>query len=347
VNGQLEVVAMGARTPVGLTAETSAAAVRAGIARLEEYPFILDSGEPLTAARDARLDPSLHGASRTSALLASVLDEVDRKLGSVSGFVREVHVYLSLPQSRPSFSDDDIRNARQIISSHFQSKELNTLVEIVGYGHAAAILAVEHAMQAHKRGDDILSVVLAVESYLDPQTLIWLHRQRLLAQPSCPNGFVPGEAAACLVLSGTRLRKHANWPCLAVLRGIGIGHEVQLRDCEFGSSGAGMTHAVLEATDSLDGDEIDTMYIDLNGERYRSEEWGFVVLRTPELWRSLDYEAPAACWGDVGSAWASLGGVLAVRSFMRGYARGPRALVMAGSVDGLRGAMLLQDPRLG
>ncbi len=99
---------------------------------------------------------------------------------------------------------------------------------------------------------------------------------------------------------------------------------------------------MLDAVTPLHGAEVDTIYIDINGERYRSEEWGFVALRTQALWRSLDYEAPCDAWGDVGAAWAPLAGVLAVRSFVRGYARGPRAMVLAGSLDGLRGAMLLE-----
>jgi 3-oxoacyl-[acyl-carrier-protein] synthase-1 len=312
---------------------------------LEDYPFALENGEPATAACDARLDPALHGPSRLRALLVSVIDEVERKLGALSQLPAPLRVYLSVPQPRPGISHHEFEHLARIASAHLEAKGVNAFVAITGHGHAGAMLAVQQAMQAHARGEDVPTIILGVESYLDPQTLLWLDRQRLLAQPSCPNGFIPGEGAGCLVLASARLRKHAGWPCQAVLRGIGIGQEPHLRDSELGSLGEGMTEAVLQATASLSGAEVDTAYIDVNGERYRSEEWGFVVLRTPELWRSLEYEAPSACWGDVGAAWATLAGVLAVRSFARAYARGPRALVMAGSLNGLRGAMLLQDPR--
>jgi 3-oxoacyl-[acyl-carrier-protein] synthase-1 len=94
----------------------------------------------------------------------------------------------------------------------------------------------------------------------------------------------------------------------------------------------------------LPDEAVDTLYSDINGERYRSEEWGFVALKTYERWRSLEYEAPASSWGDVGAAYGTLAGVLSVQSYRRGYARGPRTVVMAGSDSGLRGAMLLQAP---
>ena len=50
----LEVVAIAARTPVGLTAATTAAAVRAGISRVIEFPFITRQGEPIITAADPR-----------------------------------------------------------------------------------------------------------------------------------------------------------------------------------------------------------------------------------------------------------------------------------------------------
>ncbi|MFO7568088.1 MAG: hypothetical protein R6X02_35940 [Enhygromyxa sp.] len=55
-----------------------------------------------------------------------------------------------------------------------------------------------------------------------------------------------------------------------------------------------------------------------------------MALRTPELWSRLTYESACSSWGDVGAASAVLGAVLAVRGFLRGYARGARAMVMAG-----------------
>lgn len=117
--------------------------------------------------------------------------------------------------------------------------------------------------------------------------------------------------------------------------------------CETGSSGSGLARAVTGALTGLElpRDAVDTAYIDINGERYRSEEWGFVALQVPSAFKTLRYEAPADCWGDVGAASGALASALAVQSWARGYARGPRALVMSGSPDGLRGAFLLQDPR--
>ena len=81
------------------------------------------------------------------------------------------------------------------------------------------------------------------------------------------------------------------------------------------------------------------MYGDLNGERYRTTEWGFAVLREQRAMRvGTSCEMPSDCWGDVGAASAALGVMLAVQAWAREYAKGPRALVWASSEGGLRGA---------
>jgi 3-oxoacyl-[acyl-carrier-protein] synthase-1 len=57
------------------------------------------------------------------------------------------------------------------------------------------------------------------------------------------------------------------------------------------------------------------------------------------------YHLPVSCWGDIGAASGALLTTLAVRAWSRKYARGPLALVWAGSEAGLRAAVVLQQPR--
>jgi 3-oxoacyl-[acyl-carrier-protein] synthase-1 len=337
VNAPLELVALAARTPVGLVAETSAAAVRAGISKLEEFPWVTRRGEPVVVAADTELDPGVRARDRVASLLAAVLDEL---APLVSGLGVGLELALALPETRPGFSERDAAELPTAVAAHLRGKGLAARVELAGRGHAGAILAIERAARAP--AEDRLFVVLGADSYLDPETFTWLEGLGLFAQPGVRNGFVPGEAAGGLVFATPGLRRQLGLPRLASLAGVGTAHEQLSRDSDTGSLGVGLSEAVATAAAGLDGAEVDTPYIDINGERYRSEEWGFVALRTPALWRSLVYEAPCRCWGDVGAAWAPLAGVLALRSFARGYARGPRAMIMAGSLGGLRGAMLLQ-----
>ena len=345
MSASLDVVAVGARTPVGYTAESSAAAVRAGISRYAEYPFANAQGAPVVVASDGLLDPKVEGRERLLPLLESALGEVEGKLGAEALSRCQLSVLLAGPEVRPGYSEADEAWLLDAVDARYRGRRSVVSVMLAGRGHAGAIRAVENAQRECTAGKDHLFLVAGVDSYLHTETFLWLEQARRFAQPGIRSGFTPGEGAACLALMSAGLRRHLGLPGLAVVRGACTAHERQLRDSNTGSLGVGMTEAVEGAVMGLKlpQEGVDDVYTDINGERYRSEEWGFAVLRTPSVWKSTDYRAPSNCWGDVGAASGALGGVLAVRAFARGYARGPRTLMIAGSDGGLRGAMLLQS----
>jgi 3-oxoacyl-[acyl-carrier-protein] synthase-1 len=89
-------------------------------------------------------------------------------------------------------------------------------------------------------------------------------------------------------------------------------------------------------------ERISDIICDINGERYRGEEWGFVCLRLPQYFNDpTAYRSPADCWGDMGAASGPLFMMLACQAAERGYAKSARCLVWAGSENGLRGAVVL------
>nr|WP_254624236.1 MULTISPECIES: hypothetical protein [unclassified Myxococcus] len=338
---------MGARTPVGLTAASSAASVRAGISRYAEYPFIDLRGERVVVAADALLTTRLEGRERLLPMAESVLDELEAELGEKVLYGGRLTVLLALPETRPGFSENDAAWVVQSLEARLSRKTSKVSVELAGRGHSGAILAVEQVVKECSEGRDNLFLVVGADSYHHPETFVWLEQCRRFAQPGVRSGFVPGEGAGGLALMSAGLRRRLGFPSGAIVRGACTAQEARLRDSETGSLGVGMTQAVQGAVARLDlaTESVDTVYADINGERYRSEEWGFVALRAPKVWKGPSYKAPSDCWGDMGAAFGALGGVLAIQSFARGYARGPRALVMAGSDSGLRGAMLLEAPR--
>ena len=348
MNAQVEVVAIGARTPVGLSAASSAAAVRAGISRYAEYPFIDARGERVVVAADRLLETRLEGQERLMPMAESVLEELETQLGEKILYGGRLSVLLALPETRPGFSEGDAAWVVEFLAARFRAKTSKARVELAGRGHAGVIRAVEQAMGECSESRDNLFLVLGAESYHHADTFMWLERGRRFAQPGVRSGFTPGEGAGGLALMSAGLRRRLSLPQLAIVRGARTAQEARLRDSETGSFGVGMTQAVQGAVAGLDlpHESVDDVYTDINGERYRSEEWGFVALRAPMAWKTPGYKAPSDCWGDVGAASGALGSVLAIQAFARRYARGPRALVMAGSDSGLRGAMLLQAPRV-
>ncbi|MCY1005933.1 hypothetical protein OV079_10210 [Nannocystis pusilla] len=344
----VEVVAIAARTPVGLSAEASAAAVRARISRVAEFPFVAKNGEPIRAAADGRLDRRSHGRERMRVLAGTVAEGLVRKLCGTKPYPGPCKLHLELPEHRPGFQSADSEWAAAAIVTAARASFPALHARVSQRGRAGAGAAIESVLHEAEESDETLHLVIGVDSYHHPATLTWLEQRRMLAGPDVRAGLFPGEAAGGLALMHPRLRSRLRLPPLAVVRGAGSATEELGRDCDTGTFGHGMNTALARALRGMRLPEQapDTVYLDINGERYRSEEWGFVALRSAHALRSLDYIAPADSWGDVGAASLPLLATLAVQAWARGYAKGPRGLVMCGSLGGLRGALALEDPRL-
>ena len=340
-------VAIGARTPVGLRAESSAAAVRAGIRRLTLHPSLLDgAGEPLRCARDGLLEAGQWGVARAVELGKSALNEVLEKLGQAGVRTARARLLLALPDPRPGFSASEADLIAASLQSAPAPAALRLQVEPVGGGHAAGLRALELALDHLAQGQDDLCIVGGLDSHLDLPTLAWLDDGRRLARKGVRGGFTPGEGAAMLALMTPAARVHFKVPSLARIRAVAVAREPRSLDSDAGLLGEGLTEVVGRVVSGLrlPDDQVDDIYCDINGERHRTDEWGFTVMRHASALRDgTAYQSPSSSWGDVGAASAPLGCVLAVQAWRRGYARGPRALVWASSPAGLRGAALLEN----
>lgn len=200
-----------------------------------------------------------------------------------------------------------------------------------------------HAMLTSGHRD--FCVVGGVDSYLEPATLNWLQENQQLLSEGVRSGFPPGEAAAMVVLANERGLRQRRLESLGLVCAVGLAQETKLIKTDTVNLGEGLTHALLTATAELraSGEQVDEIFCDINGERFRSEEWGFAALRVHQALRdAAQYRSAVNCWGDVGAASAALLTVWSTQAFLRKYARGARALVWASSEKGLRAAALLE-----
>jgi 3-oxoacyl-[acyl-carrier-protein] synthase-1 len=345
----VEIVAIGARTPVGLRAETSAAAVRAGISRVREHPFLIDlQGEPRRLAYDARIETTRFGRERVVALGASALAETIDKLDADESFAKldRVPVLVAVPETRPGFDEAAAQRTLTGLAEALSGRAQQLSFEVCGRGHAGSLRGIEQARALITARRCELCLVGGVDSYLEPDTLDDLESARRLKVEGVRSGFFPGEGAAFMAFSGPGIARRLGIPVLASCVGERTASEARVIDGEEEVLGHGLAAAILGAASGLRLPEeaVDFTYCDLNGERYRADEWAFAVLRAHAVLGDTAFEAPADCWGDVGAASGVLGCVLAVRAWVRGYAPGRRALVWAGSDRGLRGAAILEAP---
>jgi 3-oxoacyl-[acyl-carrier-protein] synthase-1 len=298
----------------------------------------------MAAALDAQLDPALVGWQRIALLAENALREACDPLENMLGDCGEMPLFVGLPELRPGFTEQDAEQVQGALRSigHLPVELRRT--DIFARGHAAGVCALLAGLQSLRRGECEMCLVGGVDSYFHPDTMEWLDANLQLAGAVSRSGFVPGEGAAfCLLANEAACARWNLHPHARVLEAA-LAMEEKLIKTSDVCLGVGLTRAVQSALAGPNAASrpIDSIYCDINGERYRSEEWGFVALRTGRWFTDpSSYVSPAERWGDMGAASGPLFAMLASNAFARGAAKAARSLLWASSEHGLRGAVLL------
>lgn len=327
------IIGCGMRTPLGRRRADSAAAVRAGIAMIAEHPWMIDRyGEPMRVTRDDGLPQDLAGAERLAALAIPAAREALERAPVSPG---RMALLIGFAEARPGLTAQTCAAASARIADALSDHVPIAMTRHDMGGHAAGLSAMAAGLSLIETGRADLVLAGAVESYLDPETLEWLDETGQLHSEGNTYGFCPGEAAGFVLLSakGSGAR----------IEGAGRGTETNLIGTEDICLGEGLTNALRGAIRGLpDGQRIARILSDMNGERYRGNEYGFAALRCRDAFvNTAEFETPADCWGDVGAATGPLCAGLAMEAAARGYAAGPRTMIFASSANGRRAAVLL------
>jgi 3-oxoacyl-[acyl-carrier-protein] synthase I len=342
---QVCIVGLGASTPVGRDAWSSAAAVRAGISGFAQHPYMIDTaGEPMRAAMAPWVDIGVQGTDRFEALLFPAIDEAlalwERRPAQPSRSA----VALALPSGRPGLPEALARDLTGRVKQRYGAAFGSAAT--FSNGHAAGLIALQAACAKLRAGALDACVVAAVDSWLEPRTLEWLEACDQLHGAGPLNnawGFIPGEAGAALLLVREGVATAMGLAPWARVLSVGTAHEPKRIKTETVCIGVGLTEAFRGALAALPpGARVSDIYCDMNGEPYRADEFGFTALRTKEHFDSAsDFTAPADCWGDVSAAGSLLHVMLACAAAAKGYAKGAHAFVWASAEMGERAAALL------
>lgn len=345
------IIGIGARTPIGLTVPAAAAAVRASISGIGDHPYMIDkAGEKMSVAMDPELSPELNGLDRFLELAKSTLKESIAPLSLIkTQDLSSIPVIVGLPHPRPGleinfetqFADRLSRQSQDVPMSRFYSVQ-----PIVG-GHSAGLMALEEGWRQIQAGQAEFCLVGGVDSYIHPDTLEWLDQEEQLMSAGNWSGFPPGEGAGFCVLASSKKAKKLQCEILGWVVDVATAYEQNRIKTETVCIGEGLSAAFSTITSrlKLPEEKINTIYCDMNGERYRTEEFVFAALREQAAFVDVHGTIhPADCWGDIGAASGPLFTCLAVASSQRGYAKGPRSFIWTSSEGGQRSAALLHLP---
>ena len=340
------VLGVGARTPVGFTAPASAAAVRAGISVIQDHPYMIDRyGEPMKTTRDAGVDVRVQGPARAIEL---ALDAAREALAALPARPpMPVSILLATGEPRPGQAEGHAEAVYAGVRARLAEQVEVGRGGVIAGGHAGGLLAMLRARDALAAGQAQLCLVGGVDSYLDPETLEWLDDNEQLHSESNIYGFCPGEGAGfCLLATLATARALRCRPLLELVAIAAAREENRIRTetvCLGIGLGDAFRLAFEEAPETIG--PVDRIICDMNGERYRGNEYGFAVLRNSGRFRdAAGFETPADCWGDLGAASGPLFVGLVTEAEARDYSPGPLSLVWASSENGSRAAALLRGP---
>lgn len=334
--------ASGMVCPVGHTAASACAAMRAGLSGFEELPYLDNDGEPIHGAPVPGIPATKRPFERLSAMLSmSVHECVGRapwlRLDSVPLLVGIAEPDrpggLRAPHPLPFIAD---------LGRRLDAQFHPTFSAVISSGHTAAFHALAKAREIVGGGHASACLVAGVDSYLNASSLLWLAESFRLKTAANSDGAIPGEAAACVLVEA---RPHAGTVAVELL-GLGFGHEpagILTEDPPLHARGLVEASRAALGEAGLGLHQVDFRISDVAGESYGFKELALALqklLRARKeafpLWH------PADALGDTGAAAGVCQMVVLMEAFRKGYAPGPRAIGYGASVGGERAAAVVQ-----
>jgi 3-oxoacyl-[acyl-carrier-protein] synthase-1 len=335
----LRATCLGLVCPVGLTAASACAAIRAGLDGFGEVGYLDDSGDAVMGAVVPVLEDDLRGRARLATLLALAMEDALARLP------RDLHlgeVPLLLCVREPERPGPRIKGLVVEVERRLSVRFRRDQSATVAQGHVSAFgaLAIARDLLSDGRADSVL--IAAADSFIDARTLLWLHRHRRLKTVANSDGVIPGEAAGVILVSTGQVTPGGGVRIL----GLGFGHESATVHNEEPLLGLGMAEAVRAALQEAGAamHDIDLRLSDVAGESYGFEE---LSLAQSRLMRQRREEQPlwhsAGALGDCGAA----AGIAQIAWFeeatQRGYAPGRLSLGQTSALAGPRAAAVMSS----
>jgi 3-oxoacyl-[acyl-carrier-protein] synthase I len=214
---------------------------------------------------------------------------------------------------------------------------------VVPSGRAAALMALELALDALDRDPTHPVIVGGVDTFLDLKLLAALDAEGRILGPRVMDGFIPGEGAGFLVLSHPSVAGEAEGRMSITAQAAASAADPGHRSGPEPARGEGLAQAidVLRGRSTGAYPPVATTFAALNGESFDAKLWGVARVRHSDFFApNMVLEHPADCFGDAGAAMGAILLGLASRAISRGQRQGP-ALVWAASDGESRACALL------
>ncbi len=337
------IINVSAVTSVGLTAQQTCAAIRAGISGFQEAIPRIPPEEPLIGA----IVPARGNLKKSpwSWLVNLAVRAIRECINDKTIDVSNTALLIVLPaphRHHPALNlnkpNDLLLAIEDVLQQRFHPKS----VVVLG-GAAESLRCLLLARELLQSNTVSHCIVGGADSLLNAADINRLEKSgRLYDGNKNPQGLIPGEGAAFMLLSQSFI--HDTEQPIARIMGVGYSEENATALGETFSTGIGMRKALLNAVKDahIEESQIDLRVSDMNGERYHAWESLISTSRFYSTYRQhLCTWYPASSVGHIGAAAGILMIIAAAIGIFRGYAPGPIAMCEASSEEGLRAACLV------
>jgi 3-oxoacyl-[acyl-carrier-protein] synthase-1 len=344
------IVGTGAMTAVGVSTAETAASVRAALARFTEIDYydrelarftvaeVIDDALPALAPSVESVPGLTARELRMLRLAASPLRE---SLARFNAIAAAPGLVLALPEPRPKHPCDRRSFLRCLATQTGGAFSLQQS-DCSHTGRAGGITAIGQAAEVIRIGQATVMLAGGVDTYRDLYALGTLDLERRVKSEVHLDGFVPGEAAAFVLLARRDVAVRAGVPVIAGLSPVSFAFETGHLYSEEPYRGDGLATAIsqLVRAGAIDA-PIEEVYSSMNGESHWAKEWGVAYARNRAAFAPAHrIHHPADSLGDTGSACGPLMVALAAHGMKQGYHRAP-FLIYGSSDDGPRAAIVV------
>lgn len=332
----LRIKAAGLCSSVGYTARASACALRAGMDHFQESDFQTQDGHPVRVARLP--DEELWGAQRLSRWMAYAMQDCLEQAGPLRDSALTMLV-LCAQATRPGAQE------RQAVEALLMGNQILGIPihpqSLVGHNGRAGLAGVlQLAKSFLVQGKCRQVMLLGADSLLNGETVNhYLHQERLLV-PGNSDGFIPGEAAAAVLLELAPV----DAPGLHLL-GWGEAHEEGRPDGSVPTRAKGLSAAIRAAFEQADRNCSDLWWrlSDQNGESFFAGEAANAITRIAESGGTIPMVISTAdCLGEVGAATGPVMLAWLAHLLHRPDGPGHCGMLHLANDDGLRSAVVVQ-----
>ena len=336
VDQPLRIVAAGLCCALGYHLGAAACALRANIDHFQESEFLTQRDERLVVARLP--DTDLWGQSRLARWLELAVADCLRHTPSLD--TQEVPLVWLAPEPDRhgltlSWWTEVFHAVVAKLGLTFHPR--SGVMQLGRAGLAGALEQVASLLEAEKRPAVML---VGVDSYLHAATINHYLKSERLQVSGNSNGFIPGEAAAAVLLT----RARPSDPGVKVI-GYRQGHEAGRPDGSVPCRAQGLSDTIRAALASsqIAVERLDFRVSDQNGEAFFAKEAANAFARVASKdSRQLRVVTLCDCLGEVGAATGPA--MLAYLSQLMPHADSPgrTALLHLANDDGLRSAVVVQ-----